>query len=260
MPAADLTLAFDVANQWPDGFTAGMTLQNGSDTATDGWTLVVETTFEIDHIWNAQIVDRSPAAGGYRYTIESAAWNETIPAGGSLSFGFNGAGAPEEPNAIAINGQSLTSPTPAAESPDAGTSNTDTPDAGSGPSTPPPAPEPETSGTGGETEGELEDSLGNESGHESGHESGAARPFNYGEALQKSLLFYDAQRSGPLPDDSRIEWRGDSALADGADVGVDLSGGYYDAGDHVKFGFPMAGSMTLLSWGALEYKESYQAS
>ncbi|MEO0409322.1 MAG: glycoside hydrolase family 9 protein [Cyanobacteria bacterium P01_A01_bin.135] len=83
---------------------------------------------------------------------------------------------------------------------------------------------------------------------------------NYGEALQKSLLFYEAQRSGPLPEGNRIEWRGDSALQDGADVGIDLTGGYYDAGDHVKFGFPMAASMTMLSWGALEYQDAYAAS
>ncbi|NEQ51819.1 MAG: glycosyl hydrolase family 9 [Leptolyngbya sp. SIO3F4] len=82
----------------------------------------------------------------------------------------------------------------------------------------------------------------------------------YGEALQKSLLFYESQRSGDLPNNNRIAWRGDSALNDGDDVGVDLTGGYYDAGDHVKFGFPMASSMTLLSWGAIEYHESYQKS
>ncbi|MEL6383162.1 MAG: glycoside hydrolase family 9 protein [Cyanobacteria bacterium J06626_18] len=81
--------------------------------------------------------------------------------------------------------------------------------------------------------------------------------FNYAEALQKSFLFYEAQRSGPLPDDNRIEWRGDSAVNDGADVGRDLSGGYYDAGDHVKFGFPMASSMTMLSWGVEEYRDAY---
>ncbi|MEM6840186.1 MAG: glycoside hydrolase family 9 protein, partial [Cyanobacteria bacterium P01_C01_bin.120] len=81
--------------------------------------------------------------------------------------------------------------------------------------------------------------------------------FNYAEALQKSFLFYEAQRSGPLPDDKRLEWRGDSAVNDGADVGRDLSGGYYDAGDHVKFGFPMAASMTMLSWGVNEYEEAY---
>lgn len=34
---------------------------------------------------------------------------------------------------------------------------------------------------------------------------------------------------------------------------VDLSGGYYDAGDNVKFNFPMAYTTTILSWGALEY-------
>ncbi|XAR53221.1 Cellulase, partial [Bertholletia excelsa] len=36
--------------------------------------------------------------------------------------------------------------------------------------------------------------------------------------------------------------------------GVDLVGGYYDAGDHVKFGLPMAFSATMLAWGAIEYR------
>lgn len=84
--------------------------------------------------------------------------------------------------------------------------------------------------------------------------------FNYGDALQKSILFYEAQRSGDLPTTNRVSWRGDSALRDGSDVGHDLTGGYYDAGDHVKFGFPMASSMTLLGWGAVEYRSAYQAS
>lgn len=52
--------------------------------------------------------------------------------------------------------------------------------------------------------------------------------YDYAEALAKSMLFYDAQRSGPLPYDHRIAWRGSSALNDGSDVGIDLSGGYYD--------------------------------
>ncbi len=81
--------------------------------------------------------------------------------------------------------------------------------------------------------------------------------FNYGKVLQKSFLFYEAQRSGELPPDSRITWRGDSAVNDGALNGRDLSGGYYDAGDHVKFVFPMAGAMTMLAWGLIEYKDGY---
>ncbi|WP_192772217.1 glycoside hydrolase family 9 protein [Plantactinospora soyae] len=88
----------------------------------------------------------------------------------------------------------------------------------------------------------------------------AAAPFNYGEALQKSLFFYEAQQSGALPDWNRVSWRGDSALTDGADVRLDLTGGWYDAGDHVKFGFPMAFSATMLAWGAVEYRSGYQAS
>ncbi|MFF5218898.1 glycoside hydrolase family 9 protein [Micromonospora sp. NPDC000442] len=89
----------------------------------------------------------------------------------------------------------------------------------------------------------------------------AAGPtFNYAEALQKSLLFYEAQQSGELPDWNRVSWRGDSGLRDGSDVGVDLTGGWYDAGDHVKFGFPMAFSATMLAWGAVEYRAGYAAS
>lgn len=82
--------------------------------------------------------------------------------------------------------------------------------------------------------------------------------FNYGEALQKSFLFFEANRSGYLPDDNRIKWRGDSALNDGQDVGLDLTGGYYDAGDHVKFGLPLAANMTMLAWGGVEYESAYK--
>ena len=55
-----------------------------------------------------------------------------------------------------------------------------------------------------------------------------ATPFNYEEVLTKSLLFYEAERSGKLPANNRIPWRGDSALDDQGDNGEDLSGGYYD--------------------------------
>jgi len=84
-----------------------------------------------------------------------------------------------------------------------------------------------------------------------------AQSFNYGEVLQKSLFFYEAQRSGDLPTTNRINWRGDSALQDGADVGRDLTGGWYDAGDHVKFGLPMAASATMLAWGIVENRSAY---
>ncbi|XP_020973731.1 endoglucanase 5 [Arachis ipaensis] len=79
--------------------------------------------------------------------------------------------------------------------------------------------------------------------------------FNYGDAVDKSLMFFEAQRSGKLPPQQRVKWRGDSGLNDGLSQGVDLVGGYYDAGDHVKFGLPMAYSVTMLAWGAIEFRK-----
>jgi hypothetical protein len=40
---------------------------------------------------------------------------------------------------------------------------------------------------------------------------------------------------------------------------VDLVGGYYDAGDNVKFGLPMAFTVTMMSWSVLEYGEQMAA-
>ncbi|XP_046563047.1 endoglucanase 4-like [Haliotis rubra] len=87
-----------------------------------------------------------------------------------------------------------------------------------------------------------------------------ATKYNYAEILMKSILFYEAQRSGKLPPDNRIPWRADSALNDKGANGEDLTGGWYDAGDNVKFNFPMAFSTTLLTWSLLEYKDAYEKS
>ncbi|PON95165.1 Glycoside hydrolase [Trema orientale] len=76
---------------------------------------------------------------------------------------------------------------------------------------------------------------------------------NYRDALAKSLLFFQGQRSGRLPATQQINWRTSSGLYDGRLANVDLSGGYYDAGDNVKFNFPMAFTTTVLSWSTLEY-------
>jgi hypothetical protein len=52
--------------------------------------------------------------------------------------------------------------------------------------------------------------------------------YDYKEVLRKSLLFYEAQRSGKLPPDQKVTWRKDSALNDRGQNGEDLTGGYYD--------------------------------
>jgi len=76
--------------------------------------------------------------------------------------------------------------------------------------------------------------------------------YDYIDALSKSILFYEAQRSGDLDEaTNRIDWRGDSALGDFP------VGGYYDAGDHVKFGLPGAFATTLIAWGGITFKDGY---
>ncbi|XP_071707789.1 endoglucanase 24-like [Rutidosis leptorrhynchoides] len=74
----------------------------------------------------------------------------------------------------------------------------------------------------------------------------------YSDALRIATQFFDVQKSGRLEND-RIEWRGDSGLKDGKDVNADLSKGLYDAGDNMKFGFPMAFTATVIAWSILEY-------
>lgn len=49
-----------------------------------------------------------------------------------------------------------------------------------------------------------------------------AEGFNYGDALDKTLMFFEAQRSGKLPANQRVKWRGDSGLKDGYLQGVSI--------------------------------------
>ncbi|CAL5401912.1 unnamed protein product [Camellia sinensis] len=88
-------------------------------------------------------------------------------------------------------------------------------------------------------------------------------PDNYTVALNKALMFFNAQRSGKLPRHNNVSWRGNSCLNDGKGdaqaLMKDLVGGYYDAGDAIKFNFPQSFAMTMLSWSVIEYSAKYDA-
>ncbi|XVE94582.1 hypothetical protein REPUB_Repub02eG0021100 [Reevesia pubescens] len=79
----------------------------------------------------------------------------------------------------------------------------------------------------------------------------------YADALKIAMQFFDVQKSGKLVD-NKISWRGDSGLKDGSEAKLDLSKGMYDAGDHIKFGFPLAFTATVLSWAILEYGDQME--
>ncbi|MBN1174832.1 MAG: glycoside hydrolase family 9 protein [Micromonosporaceae bacterium] len=122
--------------------------------------------------------------------------------------------------------------------------------------------------------------------------------YNLSEALQKSIYFYDAEKSGASRslDRQPLEWRGDAeptdakvplVRADGTtatgsgksqgtnlsasfisankaildpdgDGYIDLSGGFHDAGDHVKFGLPQSYTASTLAWGVYEFADAYK--
>ena len=73
---------------------------------------------------------------------------------------------------------------------------------------------------------------------------------NYGEALQKSLFFYEAQQTGVLPDWNEVSWRGNSVENDF------VPGGWFDAGDHFKFTYTIAYTAAVLAWGYIEYGDA----
>lgn len=80
----------------------------------------------------------------------------------------------------------------------------------------------------------------------------------YADALEIALQFFEVQKSGKMVN-NRVTWRGDSGLRDGSEEKLDLSKGMYDAGDHMKFGFPLAFTATVLAWGILEYGDQMNA-
>jgi endoglucanase len=110
-------------------------------------------------------------------------------------------------------------------------------------------------------------------------------------ALQESLYFYDAQKSGPArtDKDQPLSWRDDDDPTDSCvplqpmsnNVGtnlsasfiaanksvldpnntgcLNLSGGFHDAGDTVKFGLPQTYAAGVLGWGMYEFPQAYTA-
>lgn len=109
---------------------------------------------------------------------------------------------------------------------------------------------------------------------------------NFAKALQYSIYFYDANMCGTgVSENNSYSWRGDCHTYDAelpldtsntnltesfiskykdildpdGDGLIDVSGGFHDAGDHVKFGMPENYSASTLGWGYYEFRDAYKA-
>ena len=104
---------------------------------------------------------------------------------------------------------------------------------------------------------------------------------DYGDALKMALYFYDANECGAEVDNNPLTWRGNCHTYDdsanlssatglgeaekqvirsqngGKDI-VDLTGGYHDAGDHIKSTMTMGFSGTSLAWSMYSHPEVFE--
>jgi chitinase len=78
-------VAFKSAGDWGSGMTGEITVKNTGATAVTNWSLAFTLPGTIDAMWNAKVVGRA----GTRYVVAPEDWAKTIPAGGSVTIGFN---------------------------------------------------------------------------------------------------------------------------------------------------------------------------
>jgi len=94
-------------NQWPGGFTANLTIANTSTTAITGWTLVFTFpgTQMVTQGWGGSFSQQ-----GNVVTITNLSYNSSIPAGSSITLGFNASwsGSNPMPTSFTLNGQPCT--------------------------------------------------------------------------------------------------------------------------------------------------------
>src|SRR5262249_17371866 len=104
-PAASLavvTVAWSVVNQWNTGYQAGVTIANDSDAAVPSWNLEFDLQGSIVSVWNANLTSSNTTR-----SASGVGWNDSIPAHGSVAFGFIGGpyqGAVPEPTSCLLDG------------------------------------------------------------------------------------------------------------------------------------------------------------
>ncbi|ALC18858.1 cellulase family glycosylhydrolase [Streptomyces pristinaespiralis] len=90
-------------SDWGSSFNADVTIRNTGTTAVKGWQLdfAFPGDQRVNSAWNAKVVQQ-----GAQVRATHEPWTETVPAGGSVSFGLNGSsnGTNGIPAAFTLNG------------------------------------------------------------------------------------------------------------------------------------------------------------
>jgi len=108
---ASVTPVYAVTNAWNSGFQADLRLESHQAASISAWRLEFDMAANITSIWNAKVVSHT----GNHYTVVGETWDSTLPANGSVDFGFVASGAASaKPTNYRLNGDPLggTTPTP----------------------------------------------------------------------------------------------------------------------------------------------------
>lgn len=86
--AADILQLTYSSSTWENGYNLNVTINNSSTSAINGWILTLKKSdFAITNAWCVKAT-----SSGNSILITPETWNSTIPANGSVTFGFTGQG------------------------------------------------------------------------------------------------------------------------------------------------------------------------
>lgn len=91
--ARDVVVTPTVSQSWTGGFLDNVTVTNNGDQTLSQWEVEMTTPSAVTNLWNAVTLSHS----GNTYLLGNAAYNGTIAAHGSVSFGFQAAGSSADP-------------------------------------------------------------------------------------------------------------------------------------------------------------------
>jgi hypothetical protein len=235
--SAGLEVKETTFSQWNSGLCRNVAVINNTSNQVL-WKVTINPPGDINKIWNAKYLKE-----GDKVVAQGVDWNKVVKPHSKVEFGYC--------VTLADNSSSTSSSTTSTGDSTSTSENgtTYTPST----STTSTTPEVATTTDNGSSTPSNNSATTTETHFTSSGEFGVQ---NYQKVLPMALQFYEAQRGpGPFP---RVTWRKPAVQDDGKDVGRDLSKGWFDAGDHVKFNLPMSYSATMLAWSMLEFPEGYQ--